>query len=76
MITKSANLRRSLSVREIHRPGGRMHPPLSYDEEGASAVCLSIGRWMNTKGHKGLEWFRPLERNTLPPLCACSIEYV
>jgi hypothetical protein len=30
---------------------------------------------MNTRGHKGLEWFRPPERNTLPPLCVCCIEY-
>jgi hypothetical protein len=30
---------------------------------------------MNTGGHEGLEWFRPPERNTLPPLCVCCIEY-
>jgi hypothetical protein len=33
------------------------------------------GFGMNTRAHKGLEWFRPPERNTLPPLCACCIEY-
>jgi hypothetical protein len=31
---------------------------------------------MNTRGHEGLEWLRPLERNTLPPLCVCCIESV
>jgi hypothetical protein len=31
---------------------------------------------MNTRGHEGLEWFRPPERNTLPPLCVSSIESV
>jgi hypothetical protein len=31
---------------------------------------------MNTRGRKGLEWFRPPERNTLPPLCVSSIESV
>jgi hypothetical protein len=36
---------------------------------------MSIGRWMNTRGHEGLEWFRLSERNTLPPLCVCCIEY-
>jgi hypothetical protein len=30
---------------------------------------------MNIGGHEGLEWFRPPERNTLPPLCVCCIEY-
>jgi hypothetical protein len=38
-------------------------------------VCLSVGRWMNTRGHEGLEWFRPPEHNTLLPLCVCCIEY-
>jgi hypothetical protein len=31
---------------------------------------------MNTRGHEGLEWFRPSERNTLPPLCVSCIESV
>jgi hypothetical protein len=39
-------------------------------------VCLSVGRWKNTRGHEGLELFKPSERNTLPPLCVCSIESV
>jgi hypothetical protein len=30
---------------------------------------------MNTRGHENLEWFRPPECNTLPPLCVCCIEY-
>jgi hypothetical protein len=30
---------------------------------------------MNTREHEDLEWFRPPERNTLPPLCVCCIEY-
>jgi hypothetical protein len=30
---------------------------------------------MNTRGHEGLECFSPSERNTLPPLCVCYIEY-
>jgi hypothetical protein len=39
-------------------------------------VCLSVGRWKNTRGHEGLEWFRPPERNTLPPLYVSCIESV
>jgi hypothetical protein len=39
--------------------------PKSWDEEGALAVCLLSGYGKNTRGHKGLEWFRPLERKTL-----------
>jgi hypothetical protein len=31
---------------------------------------------MNTRGHKGFEWFRPPEHNTLPPMCVSNIEYV
>jgi hypothetical protein len=39
-------------------------------------VCLFSEFGMNTKRHKGLYWFRPPERNTLPPLCVSSIECV
>jgi hypothetical protein len=37
------------------------------------ACLLKGGR---TRGHEGLEWFRPPEHNTLPPLCVCCIESV
>jgi hypothetical protein len=39
-------------------------------------VCLSVGRWMNTRGHEGLEWFRPLERcKENGPRAVWSIEF-
>jgi hypothetical protein len=27
--------------------------------------CLLVRKWENTRTHKDLEWFGPLERNTL-----------
>jgi hypothetical protein len=32
--------------------------------------------WMNTRTLEGLSWFRPLERNTLPPLSVSCIDRV
>jgi hypothetical protein len=56
-------------VVECTRPNPKMRM-------GALAVCLLCGFGMNTRGHEGLEWFRPPERKTLPPLCVSSIENV
>jgi hypothetical protein len=44
------------------QPAGRMHPPNPMNE-GLPRVYL-----LRSKEHKDLEWFGPLERNTLCPL--------